>query len=352
MEGVRARPVPAREALQVRPPPDLGSLSGAPLHVAVQCRKCGHPWTEQVEQAFVDPETIFEFDEDEWDGVFLAKVISCPACGAKDEYNLTEDTRLFLAVESVKSPDEAPSYRVTRGAGQTWDGAPIHRASQAITRLNQWTERAPKNGEAWRRLGNFLERINELSQAVDAWRRALEVEETEVEAAYSLAKHASDRGAWVAFEEALEVLLHRLPETRGEARAWAATAAAALLRIAQAKGAPARALAATWSTTQTSREEWAVKVSSIALSEVDDWRAVADFLTTAPLFSVSLTPAGTRRTLPGQPESGHPDGPLARDDARLDTESPPPSSTPPPSHTQSKRKSRSKRAKANRKRNR
>jgi hypothetical protein len=70
---------------------------------------------------------------------------------------------------------------------ELWDGTTIRRPSEAIAHLQELAESDPDNSKAWLRLGIFCDRFDQRERALQAWRRAVQVDEREVEAAYQLA---------------------------------------------------------------------------------------------------------------------------------------------------------------------
>lgn len=272
----------------VKVPLDLSELGGQPLRLDVRCLECESEWTERVERAFVDVKAASDSDSD-WDGVLLSKVISCSQCGAIDRYQLAGHSHLVLAAENLRALG-GEAARVVCATAATWDGSPVQRASDGIKRLERFIEREPTNGEAWRRLGNYLERFGAPREdVIAAWRRAVEVDDEEVEAAYSLAAAAAKARSWFDFEDALRELLDRLRHSRGQARRHLAVAAACLIREATFSGAPPRALELAWSGGSRGGKQ-VVYLSSISLAAIPDWEALEDFLADRDLVAGHLTP--------------------------------------------------------------
>jgi hypothetical protein len=276
----------------VRLPPDPTQLRGRPLQLDVQCDDCENVWTERIEQVFMDPRVAGDKKRDAgWDGILLSKVVACARCGATDRYRLTGDSYAVLTVENLRALAGIHGARVTLAGSATWDGRPVHRASEGIKRLRRLAEGEPNSGEGWRRLGNFLKRFGAPSdEVIAAWRRAIAVDPEEVEAAYSLAKAAAGARSWFDFEDAIRELLSRLRHSRGRPRRLLAVGAADLLRQATGGGAPARALEAAWSAGRTRDGDPVVHVSSVSLAAVHDWEALEDFLAGRDLIAGHLTP--------------------------------------------------------------
>lgn len=263
-------------------------LEGRPLRLGVQCESCCHEWTETVQRALVDPDVSRNPDSD-WDGILLAEVVTCPICGERDRYQLTAAGHLALAAHAALAVAGDAPERVVFARAQTWDGEPVRRISEGTAKLERRTEREPDNGEAWRRLGNFHEKFGRIEVALDAWTHAIQVDEDEVEAAYSLTKHASNERDWFTFETSMQELLHRLPRADGDARKKLALGATDLLSTACGYDAPPRALAALWSNGKRADREVVANMSSVALHDIRDWDSVADFLARDSLIAARLT---------------------------------------------------------------
>src|SRR5688572_9602291 len=78
--------------------------------------------------------------------------------------------------------------RVFAGTSKLWDGTTAQRPSHALARLRALAAEHPGSAEAFRRLGNACHRWHRLDEAVASWRKACELDDGEVEAAFSLAK--------------------------------------------------------------------------------------------------------------------------------------------------------------------
>ena len=254
----------------------------------MRCEECDHVWKDEVEQAFIDSRVFCDKD-DPRDGLLLCKVIRCPACGVEDRYALEGRSHGSLTLHILMAVAGEEGSRVLHGVPTLWDGTIIRRASHGIARLREWCEREPENGEAWRRLGNFLERFGQEGEAIQAWRQAVEVDESEAEAAFSLAKAGADALDWGEFEHWLQMYLHRLPGVSVLRRSDCAAGAAQLLERASWPGCPPRALEAVWSAGTTGSGEPVVCLSGLSLAGIRDWSAVEHFLARVELLALRLT---------------------------------------------------------------
>lgn len=153
---------------------------GEPLAVELRCVHCSTVETVRVAWATIDPRVILSKDR-EWDGVALSQIITCASCGAVDEYEVSEDSYLLLALEAKQK-----GGRVTFGITRLSDGTEVRRPAAALAHLRAATVAQPTNPEAWRRLGDACERYHLKEESMAAWRKAVEVGPTEFEAAHSL----------------------------------------------------------------------------------------------------------------------------------------------------------------------
>ena len=112
-----------------------------------------------------------------WDGLFVAEVLACPSCGAEDSWT----SRPLATLGALLMHPQ----HVQMGAPVAWDGTVMTRASAGRRHLLQVAERLD-TGEAWRRAGNFAERIQDFKTAITCWQRAITFDD-ELEAFYSLA---------------------------------------------------------------------------------------------------------------------------------------------------------------------
>lgn len=158
-----------------------GSKLG-PVHVESRCRPCGRRSWGEYEYVVLN---VTEGGAPDWDSVMLPRVIVCGKCGRTDEYELTK-RGLAAVVERVRLRDP----RVLIGESRTWDGTVVTRASQALRRLRELIVERSESAEAWRRLGNGCNRYGEPEEAKAAWKRASELDPSDVESLCSLASAA------------------------------------------------------------------------------------------------------------------------------------------------------------------
>jgi hypothetical protein len=171
--------------------------------------------------------------------------------------------------------------RVRVGIAKTYDGTTVRRPSTALAHSRALATERPESGEAWRRLGNMCERYGRATEAEEAWRRAVQVDAKEFEAAHSLAVfHFRADRPQVAFPF-LCAAIERLPRAQGMdaefRRSFGESLAWWLEEIVAASDEPI-ALEAVWPDGAIRRDGVLMRLSSVDLRRVTDWKQLAAFL--------------------------------------------------------------------------
>ena len=186
------------------------------LEVELHCTECQLLQTHTVPQVYLSPihfgqQKASEYEAlripSDWDGVFILRTIVCRRCGAVDRYSLTPQTlqRLIHIRDktafdasrfSGRPRDFMPTPLEMKDSGlvlsmlpSLWDLSVPRRVSEALATLGRYAETHPDEGGAWRRLGNAQENYGDIDSALRSWEHALEADENELEASYSLMLH-------------------------------------------------------------------------------------------------------------------------------------------------------------------
>lgn len=269
-------------------PEDLLTL-GEPLAVELRCIRCDTVATVRVAWATIDPRVILSTVR-EWDGVALSQIFTCASCGAVDDYEVSEDSYLLLALEARQK-----GGRVTFGITRLSDGTEVRRPAAALAHLRAVAAAQPTSPDAWRRLGDACERYHLKEESMAAWRKAVEVGPTEFEAAHSLTVqlfHDVGAGAATAIEaaESLAITLQRFPKPnacRPEKRpVFAASLAKLLFHIADRIPAPV-VLMASWQEGERDGEP-IVSMSSAEIGRLARRDTLAPFLAQGTLITLLL----------------------------------------------------------------
>ena len=273
-------------------PEDFMADSRKPLiNLDLKCRQCGENISDSFEWVCID--TQHDDVDEQWDGILVSHIIECPACGAVDDYTVSDRSRLNLLTQ-LGGPffKRKKNERVIPYISVLHDGTQIHRPSQGIARLRQIVSENPGHAEAYRYLGNGCERWGLREEAIVAWEKALELDSEEIEAAYSLATHylceADDplrcfiytRKALANFPKALR----QNPDLHYLARPLVDVLQNLLNVIADPV-----ALMAGWSNGEMD-EKPVVCMSSSDLRKVENFHLLAEFLVNPDLMVLDLTP--------------------------------------------------------------
>lgn len=231
---------------------------------------------------------------DGWDGVLLGCVIECPGCGAADDYETVPASVVALALLGIASAkglagDGVPTAGVILGVAQLHDGTTVRRPTQAMATLRARAAERPEDGATWRRLGNACERYGRPGEAESAWLRAVQVDEREFEAAFSLVQlyEAGGRAEAVRY---LLLAVERFPRAPGLAaeprRGFALALAERLEGLARCVPGPL-SLEAAWSD-GPARDRVVVRVSSADLHRVRDWERLGEWLASADIAGLRV----------------------------------------------------------------
>jgi len=251
--------------------------------LALRCRRCGRCYRYDVARVLVEVHAKSE----DWDGIVPLQIITCKHCGAVDEYEVAAITAASLTLRALASggTEDAP---VVLGKAQLWDGTIMRRPSQAIAYLKAQADADPTNGARWRRLGNIAERCGLDEDAILSWRKAIEVDDEESEAASSLAGALWQQGDAQGTLDALVVALERFDRTPGESKETVAGAITNLLpRTASLVKSPL-ALEVYWAE-KAGKGEVVITTSYIDVRRFDMWEDFAVFLAGETVVRMRLT---------------------------------------------------------------
>ena len=261
-----------------------------PLALDLKCNHCGLRYSGNFDWACVNPN--HDERDKEWDGILLSRIVECGGCGAVDDYALAGKSYLRLTSSVLRTiAGSSGKGRIFVGVSQLWDGSTARRPSQALARLRELAAEHPDRAEAFRRLGNGCERFGLMDEAVASWKKALDVDPAEMEAAYSLAAYwwgAGDRPseALTYLSRGLQALpkalvLKREVRQCGDALLW-------LLRDVVRGYEGPLAIMAAWSGGNVAGRS-VVHLSSVDLANVEDFGRLADFIAHPGLLGLDLT---------------------------------------------------------------
>lgn len=272
----------------------LAKVFDEPMRMELACERCGRIYWYEVGQVFLHPDRQ-RCEKDGWDGVTFSRIIVCKNCGAEDEYSLTPRAHAtllgwFLAHEGDGHRPLDPKSPVTMCVPTLYDGTIVRRPSLGLKALRAKVAARPTDGEAWRRLGNLARRYGKIEEAESAWRKALEVDPKELDAACELADLHLQKGRLGEAAAAVFDAVHRfhLAKRDDEARDMLAQVATAVLQAVGETVRERRELAVVWTERgQAAREKNRVVVfSSVDLWRFRHWEALQAFIRSGSVLAM------------------------------------------------------------------
>ena len=268
-------------------------LSDVPLELQLRCKNCGRIYNYEVPTVFLSPrrDELGKRGPGGWDGVTLSRIITCKNCGVEDDYEVTARAylRLLAEVSSLKTNEPIDEQRVVLGEARLFDGTVVRRPTQGLQHLRELAEADPENGEIWRRLGNFNEKLGRLEDAEEAWRKSVEVDPKEIEAAWSLSKllWMEQRPGAV---DCVFLALEGLPDAKleDEMHRTIAGSTVSLLQEVAPFVSPPHAIMIAWNAGMVG-DKATVTISSVDLRKIRRWDRLLDLLMSESTLSVGFT---------------------------------------------------------------
>lgn len=267
-----------------------GDPTDRPLRIELRCTACGKRMKRRFAWASItlEPETAAEG----WDGIVLSNVVECRGCGAVDEYEVSSRSKTMLLLRAMAGADPLRPGPVIAGKSELWDGTLVRRPSQAIEWLRKLTRERPDSAEAHRRLGNLCERFGLREEALASWRKACDLDDGEVEAAYSLARcllrpEADPTQGFSYLRRALAAFPLALQDAR-VAPGFGGAIVGLLQAVVESTDEP-MALRAAWRS-GGSRREPELTLSDADLREVEDFDRLADLVSGGRFLGLELIP--------------------------------------------------------------
>jgi hypothetical protein len=262
-----------------------------PLVLELRCERCSKGFRREFRWACVSAEHALE--KRGWDGILLSDVVQCPRCGAEDEYEISGMSKLTLTLRLIVSSQEADRRgRVFAGTSKLWDGTITQRPSQALARLRVLAAENPDSAKAFRCLGNACHRWDRPDEAVASWRKACQLDDGEVDAAFSLANVLLGPGD--RFAEGFYYLrraISAIPQAirSGGVAPDVARGAIRLLQLTVQRAADPIALMAAWPSGKKDRDP-VVTMSAVDLKKIQSFERLADLVSAGFFIALGLTP--------------------------------------------------------------
>ena len=247
-----------------------------PMKVDVECTSCRTTRSIAVGLLLrIDDESL----ADPW---LLRDIYTCPDCHVVDEYEVSPASSRRAQRES----------RYVRVSPFLHDGSRFDRPSRALSHLRQLAARRD-DADVWQRLGNTCSVYGLEEEAREAWRTALDRDENDFEVIFRLLMslwedHDSAHGA-----EVFDLLVRGvcLLPSLDRGRSDRLEVARLFLSYMAAVNWDGAAMTATWHDPDhhvRRSPEVVVHMSSVRMSRIGSWDALARFLLETPLISVGI----------------------------------------------------------------
>jgi tetratricopeptide (TPR) repeat protein len=178
------------------------------MRLWLRCTACGYEREHAVGTVYCDLGTQHQRERGEetpYGPYVITRSITCPKCGAVDQYDLSTDAYLALTTAALelltrpggrRAPDDAGAERLVPIRFTLADGREMHPLA-AREMYRQEVEAEPGRAEPRVRYGNVLRFLGHRDEAVRQYEAALATEPDNVEAALNLgmlAREAGDAG--------------------------------------------------------------------------------------------------------------------------------------------------------------
>jgi hypothetical protein len=213
------------------------------LRLWLTCTACGYAREHAVGTVYCDEHTIEQRqrgEEPKHSEFIITRRITCPKCGAVDQYELTSDAHLVLAAELIKMItrqsklyESSGGRRARRSRGVPEVVEPPNEEDEHLAfvkfvvagdrpmhplEAREWyrdlVEQEPDRADLRVRYGNVLRFLNNLDDAAQQYRVALQREPANLEACANLAIIARDKGDRSEARRWIENIVEILPISR------------------------------------------------------------------------------------------------------------------------------------------
>jgi tetratricopeptide (TPR) repeat protein len=231
-----------------RRPPVSQADRGKGLRLWLRCTACGYERDHHVEKVYCDLGTVDRRKRGEelpYSEYIIPQQITCPKCGAVDQYELTGDAYLAFTAQLMKS--------MARGETPKPAGGPLREVVEALANLqkdhgdllpaddeddrvvytrftvagdremhpleavdmySRQVEAEPDNADLRVRYGNVLRFLGRREEAAREYRAAVQADPANVEACASLASLAREAGDRTEARRMLQRVLELAPDSK------------------------------------------------------------------------------------------------------------------------------------------
>ena len=176
---------------QPRPSP-AADLRSFPTKLDLTCSECATTAKYAVGAVLLDPAASHRPIEER---VCFMACFRCKQCDAIGPWEIPGPTETMILLHATFAAAGEGDGPVLLGRPQLFDGTVARSGEQAVAHLRGLIAEDPESVFLWSRLGNTYRRADELEDATASYRRALEIDPTDIESAHSLAEILEESGA-------------------------------------------------------------------------------------------------------------------------------------------------------------
>jgi tetratricopeptide (TPR) repeat protein len=221
------------------------------LRLRLICTACNYEREHQVARVYYDPgtqERRKKGEEPTYSEFVIPQRITCPKCGAVDQYKLSSMAYMALIAEVLKQAEDRRQGKLGAGLDEGTpqllefglvDGRQMH-PYEARDMYRQEVEAEPNRAELRVRYANVLRFLDYREEAIDQYRAALRLEPANLEAYLNLGQMAQEAGDRAEARSMFGSVITQAPNSRLSRKDREAHVEAAAQELAELAGPPRR----------------------------------------------------------------------------------------------------------------
>ena len=152
------------------------------VSMRLKCGKCGHVARYNVGTVVFDPDA----EDRAAEAAYFTGYFRCRKCKSSGPWEFVSETYLVLTALTVSRMAGLEDERFQFGKMFMFDGSPSHSPAQGEDYLKEILEREPDNAFVWSRLGNVYRSVGRYRAALQAYRKAVELNPGDLESHFGI----------------------------------------------------------------------------------------------------------------------------------------------------------------------